>query len=66
VTTVDIGAGEEEGELPILAQAAQEDGGGSSSFSDDDDEGIDLGVVLGGLGTLLGGVALGRTWRKRP
>lgn len=65
VTTVDIGAGEGEGELAVLAQTAEGNGSASPSSSDENGEGIDLGVVLGGLGTLLGGVALGRTLRRR-
>ena len=61
---VDIRAGEGEGVLAVLAEAAQVDGAGTTSSSEEEGEGIDLGVVLGGLGTLLGGVALGRSWRK--
>jgi periplasmic copper chaperone A len=64
VRPVDIGAAEGEGELAVLAQAAQGEGSASPSSSDEDEEGIDLGIVLGGLGTLLGGIALGRTWRR--
>jgi periplasmic copper chaperone A len=66
VTTVDIGANEEEGELAVLKRAAQGDSTGPATSTEEDEEGIDLGVVLGGLGALLGGLALGRSRRTRP
>jgi len=66
VSTVDIGADEGEGELAVLKRAVQEGSPRPATSSEEDGEGIDLGVVLGGLGTLLGGFALGRSRRTRP
>jgi uncharacterized protein YcnI len=66
VSLVDIGAAEGEGELEVLAQTTRRGGDASASENPEEDDGgggADLGVVLGGLGILLGGAALGRSLR---
>jgi uncharacterized protein YcnI len=66
VNVFDIGAGEGEGELAVLADLAQ---GGTEETDDDaegDDEGSDsLGLILGGLGTFLGLIAIVMASRRR-
>ena len=66
VDVIDLGAGEGQGPLAVTAQlqrqvssvAGQANEGGS-------DEGIDLGVVLGGLGIVVGAAALVTSMRRR-
>ena len=62
VNVFDIGAGEGEGQLAVLAKVAQ----GSGEEADDEDEGSDsLGLILGGLGMALGLVAIVMASRRR-
>ena len=51
VTTLQLGGAEGVGQLRLLAQVA-------AGASEREDEGIDAGVVLGGIGVALGAVAL--------
>ena len=67
VNVFDIGAGEGEGQLAVLAKVAQGGGDDADDDAEDDDEGSDgLGLILGGLGTALGLVAIIMASRRRP
>jgi len=60
----DIGAGEGEGEIAVLARLAEMDHAAPASQQDDDDS-DPLPLVLGGLGFLTGATALGLTLSRR-
>lgn len=60
LTTYDIGAGEGEGELAVLAGAIDR-----IDSLEDDDGGDSLGTILGAAGTILGAVALAVALRRR-
>lgn len=64
VNVFDIGAGEGEGQLAVLARLAQ---GGDETEEEDDGEDDDssLGVILGGAALALSVIALGLSLRKR-
>ena len=65
VNVFDIGAGEGEGQLAVLARLAQ--GGPETEEEDDgeDEEDSNLGVILGGAALALSVIALGLSLRKR-
>jgi uncharacterized protein YcnI len=66
VNVFDIGAGEGEGQLAVLAEVAQGGGETEGDDAEDDDEGSDsLGLILGGLGTALGLVAIVMASKRR-
>ena len=67
VNVFDIGAEEGEGQLAVLAELAQNGTDeGTGAEDDDDDEGSEsLGLILGGIGTVLGLVAIVMASRRR-
>jgi uncharacterized protein YcnI len=69
VSVVDIGAGEGEGELAVLAELQDQVGSGTESDDAEEDEDEEessntFAVALGGVGVLLGAVALAVAGRK--
>ena len=66
VNTVDIGAGEGEGELAVIAALQSELEGGASENDAEDDSGGDGGLLLGGIGTALGAIALAVALFRKP
>jgi uncharacterized protein YcnI len=60
LTTYDIGAGEGEGQLAVLAGAIDR-----IESLEDDDGGDSLGTILGAAGTILGAAALAVALRRR-
>ena len=67
VSVFDIGAGEGEGELAVLAKLAQGDSGGDAEGDDNDEDDAteNLGTILGGVAIVLALIAL-LTSRRRP
>jgi uncharacterized protein YcnI len=71
VNVIDTGFAEEEGELSVLARLNQSSGEPSepetqqTAASEDDSDESNLGVILGGIGILLGAVALVLALRTR-
>ncbi|HEV2757456.1 MAG TPA: YcnI family protein [Actinomycetota bacterium] len=55
VTTYDLGLGEGEGEIALLAELASDDG---AEDDDDDEEGSGMGAILGGFALLVALIAL--------
>ncbi|MGH2729297.1 MAG: YcnI family protein [Actinomycetota bacterium] len=62
LTTYDIGAEEEEGQLAVLARLTDQIASGGE---DDDDGGSSLATLLGGTGTILGAAALAVALKRR-
>ena len=61
LTVLDIGAGEGQGQLGVLAEVASGDhqaAAGGDDAGDEEDEDSNLGTILGGLGVILGAAAL--------
>ena len=66
VKVYDIGAEEGEGQLAVLARLNDAAGGGDDDPEDEDDDSSEsMGLILGGLGTLLGLIAIVMASRKR-
>ncbi|MDQ4059053.1 MAG: YcnI family protein [Actinomycetota bacterium] len=71
VNVIDTGFAEDEGQLSVLARLNQSAGEPNepetqqTAASEDESDSSNLGVILGGVGTLLGGAALILALRKR-
>ncbi|HEU4481301.1 MAG TPA: YcnI family protein [Actinomycetota bacterium] len=66
VSVYDIGAGEDEGQLAVLARVSADQGAEEDAEEDDDDDGAETApLILGGAGFVMGLAALAVSLRSR-